>query len=307
MLAKTIEEVEERYGYGFHEVLGRTLRPTICAPEGKILIWGDLKQIEARVNPWLANSQGGDEKLDIFRSGRDLYIDAAARILKRPYESFTKESPERQKVGKVAELALGFAGGVGSLFAFGYEGTEVEAQEIVHAWREVNAWAPDFWKELEEAVKGAYWNPGEEMDAGMLTYKFLPNRFEGTMTCTLPSGRRIRYPFFRLEVDELGKQEFTYQTAKGSSVARGRLWRGILIENATQATAADLLRHAIKRLVHEGWKVVLHTHDELCIETTREMYKEAKAALTAAITDNPWWADGLPLGCDIKAGEAYGK
>ena len=47
--------------------------------------------------------------------------------------------------GKVAELALGFCGGVGALqhmaAAYGLHFTDAEARRIVDRWREANPWA----------------------------------------------------------------------------------------------------------------------------------------------------------------------
>ena len=90
-------------------------RPAIISPPGALMARGDLSQIEARVNPWLA---GAAWKIDAFNAydagtGPDLYKICAGGILGKPVEAVTKD--ERQGQGKVPELALGFGGGAGAL------------------------------------------------------------------------------------------------------------------------------------------------------------------------------------------------
>lgn len=82
-----------------------SIRSAIIAPPGCKLLIADFKQIEARVLAWLA---GQDDKLELFNQGRDLYCDQASRIY--GYE-VTKSMEERQ-VGKVADLAFGYGGGI---------------------------------------------------------------------------------------------------------------------------------------------------------------------------------------------------
>jgi DNA polymerase len=81
-------------------------RGVLTASEGRELYVGDYSAIEAMVLPWLADVE---EKLDIFRTGQDVYCHAATTIYARPITP--KNKPERA-VGKVSELALGYGGGI---------------------------------------------------------------------------------------------------------------------------------------------------------------------------------------------------
>ena len=53
------------------DTMARLLRAMIRSEKG--LYWVDWSAIEGRVAPWLANSPTADDKLDLYREGRDLY------------------------------------------------------------------------------------------------------------------------------------------------------------------------------------------------------------------------------------------
>lgn len=94
--------------------LSSCLRGIIQAPNGTKLFVADYSNIEGRVAAWL-----GDEKwkLEAFRAydagvGPDLYKVTASQILGKLVDLINKV--ERNVMGKVPELALGFGGGVGA-------------------------------------------------------------------------------------------------------------------------------------------------------------------------------------------------
>ena len=102
-------------------VIGDCVRSMIVASPGHTLIGGDFSGIEARITAWLAHEES---KLEIFRAydegrGPDPYIVAAAMILDIDAEEIVQglkdEDPkaiEQRHIGKGAELAFGFGGGV---------------------------------------------------------------------------------------------------------------------------------------------------------------------------------------------------
>ncbi len=95
-----VEEWEDKWGMSVHAGLGGTLRPTIRAPTGYVLIWGDFSQIEARMMAWLSDSEGGEERLQAFRDGRDLYSLTASQMYRVPYEDIKGKADPRRRRGR---------------------------------------------------------------------------------------------------------------------------------------------------------------------------------------------------------------
>jgi DNA polymerase bacteriophage-type len=83
--------------------LSKLLRPALIPAEGNVLVVGDWSSVEARALPWLANSRGAEKKLDIFREGKDIYVEAALAM-------GMTDSKEDRQIGKVSELSLGYGG-----------------------------------------------------------------------------------------------------------------------------------------------------------------------------------------------------
>ena len=159
------EAVQRRYDMPVHELLGRMLRPTLIAPEGRALVWGDWSAIEARVCPWLSSQASAEPLLDLFRSGEDVYLHTASQIVGRAVEP---DETETRQLGKVATLALGFGGAIGAYAAMarGYGVPPMErtkVQLIVSNWREANLWARKWWDELQWASMRAVRTPGDDV------------------------------------------------------------------------------------------------------------------------------------------------
>jgi len=290
-----------KFGKRVTDVLRGMLRPALIPAKGRQFVVADWSSIEARVNPWLSGT--GQAKLDVFESGLDPYIVNASGTFNRSYDDIKAEydrdgeSAQRQ-IGKVQELACGFAGGVGAFASmariYSVRLSEADSKRMVDAWRRNNQWAVGFWSQLEQQYTRAMRNRGQEFTAGRITYLF-----DGLhLWYSLPSGRVLCYPFARLEDDGISYAKAAWKPAQDAKEwPRARLWRGLACENVTQAVANDLLRFALRQLDD----VVLHVHDEIVVEGGSE--EEVRRVMTTP----PAWASGLPLACGIKSMPRYGK
>ena len=291
------QSIVPKFGKRVTDVLKGMLRPAIVPANGKCLVVADWSQIEARMTPWLSGR--GDDVLDVFRSGRDIYIREAAAMYKIPEDQVTSD---QRQIGKVAILACGFGGGLGAFSAmgraYGLTMTESDAQRTVDAWRRANQWAVRYWQELETGYMIAMRNKGREIVAGRVTYLFDGQH----LWYALPSGRILCYPYAKLEEDGISYAKAAWKPAVDAREwPRARLWRGLACENITQACANDVLRHALRALDN----VVLHVHDEIVIETDQP--EAVTERLRQVMCTPPPWAQGLPLDAEISTMTRYGK
>ena len=293
-----------KYGKRVTDVLKGMLRPALVPAVGKHFVVADWAAIEARANPWLSHCPAGDAKLELFRTGADVYKVNAAATFGCNVDAVNKD---QRQIGKVQELACGFAGGVGAFAAmgraYGVVLSESDSRRMVDAWRRANPWAPTYWQSLESAYLRAMRNKGHEFKAGRVTYLY-----DGVhLWYSLPSGRILCYPFAKF--DDEGNVTYAKSAWKPAADAkewpRARLWKGLACENITQAAANDLLRHSLREMEKANLNITLHVHDEIVVETDRpeEVMKEMESIMCTP----PAWAEGLPLDVEAQIMSRYGK
>jgi DNA polymerase len=294
-------QIVPEYGKRVTDVLKGMLRPALIPAPGNVLVVADWAAIEGRVNPWLSNCPAGEAKLDVFRSGLDPYKVNATTTFNVPYEAVTDA---QRQVGKVQELALGFLGGPGSFETFGrvygVRMTEGEIARAISTWRRANPWAMKHGQDLEAAYTRALRHKGHECHAGRVCYLYDGQH----LWYSLPSGRVLCYPFAKLDNDGVSYLKASWKPAADATEwPRARLWRGLAVENATQATANDILRGALRQLED----VILHIHDEIVVECPERMAEATVARMREVMCTPDDWAAGLPLGVEIKIMTRYGK
>ena len=286
------------YGNRVTDVLKGMIRPSIIPAKGNVLVVADWAGIEARCNPWLSNHPASEAKLDIFRSGGDVYVENAKSTFN------TKEVTKDQRfIGKIQELALGFSGGAGAFASmariYGLEMSEHQIKRMINGWRVANPWMMPYGQDLERAYMSAMRHKGHEFSAGRVTYLYDGNQ----MWYILPSGRVLCYPFARIEDGSVTYLKAAFKPAADAiEWPRARLWQGIAQENIAQATANDLLRHSLRQLDN----VVIHVHDEIVVECKEDADEVTKKMMSVMCTP-PVWAEGLPLDVEISTMERYGK
>ena len=287
------------FGTRVTNVLKGMIRPAIIPAKGNVLVVADWAGIEARCNPWLSNHVASEAKLDIFRSGGDVYVENAKSTFN------VKEVTKDQRfLGKIQELALGFSGGAGAFASmariYGLNMPEHQIKRMINGWRVANPWCIPYGQELERAYMSAMRHKGHEFSAGRVTYLFDGNH----LWYILPSGRILCYPFARLEDGAVTYLKAAFKPASDAEEwPRARLWQGIAQENCAQATANDLLRYSLRQLDN----VIAHIHDEIVVECKADDAEEVTKRMTSIMCSPPVWAEGLPLDVEIAAMYRYGK
>lgn len=280
------------------DVLSQLIRTAFVAREGNIFHVADYSAIEARVIAYLA---GEKWRMDVFRSGGDIYCSSASAMFRVPVVKHGVNGHLRQK-GKIAELACGYGGGVGALRAFGADKmglTEEEMQDIVTQWRAASPAIPRFWRDAESAAVRAINNPGRTTTVPCgVKYR----RDGDALRCRLPSGRILSYWDAKLDTDGsicfMGQNQTTRRWEKTGT------WGGKLVENIVQAYARDCLAVAMVRLAEEGWKICFHVHDEVIVEAPIGTSWEQVAEVMGRPID---WAPGLLLRGDGYSTPFYRK
>ncbi|WP_405328430.1 DNA polymerase [Ruminobacter sp.] len=241
------------------DTLSQLVRTAFVPPDGKLFYVADFSAIEARVIAWFAGEKWRSE---VFRKGGDIYCASASQMFKVPVEKHGVNGHLRQK-GKIAELALGYGGGVGALTAMGALEMglkEEELQPLVNAWRNANPNIVKFWWAVDKAVKEAVSERTTTKTHG-LTFSFK----SGMLFITLPSGRKLAYVKPRIGMNQFGGESITYE-----GIGATKKWERLesygpkFVENIVQATARDILCYAMKTL--RCCSIVMHIHDEVVIE-----------------------------------------
>ncbi len=291
------------FGSRVTDVLKGMIRPAIIPASGNVLVVADWAGIEARYNPWLSNHVASEAKLDIFRSGGDVYVENAKSTFN------TKEVTKDQRfIGKVQELALGYSGGAGAFASmariYGLEMPEHQIKRMINGWRIANPWMMPYGQDMERAYMSAMRHKGHEFSAGRVTYLFDGNH----LWYILPSGRVLCYPFARIDDGSVTYLKAAFKpTADAEEWPRARLWQGIAQENCAQATANDLLRHSLRVLSLEGIQIIATVHDEIIVECKKEEAEKISSRMVEVMCTAPSWCSGLPLDVEINTMERYSK
>ena len=319
------------------ELASSAIRGTIIASPYKLmgrkkLVVADLANIEGRVQAWLANEEW---KLQAFRNfdagiGPDLYKLAYSKSFGVKPEDVTKD---QRQVGKVQELALAYAGGVGAFVTFaGAYGIDLDAMAA-----KVLPLAPEL--VVEEADRFFEWTLREKRSLFNLTddafvacdtlkrvwryahpnitdywkrlqtlvkqalgtrgieYVDLGLRVKVTKTwllITLPSGRVACYPAPQIKDNAITYMGIDQFTRRWTRI---QTHGGKLFENLVQAIARDVLAHSMPLIEAAGYKIVLTVHDEIIAETPDSTEFNAEH-LSALMSTLPAWATDMPLAAE---------
>ncbi|MCL2212843.1 MAG: DNA polymerase [Oscillospiraceae bacterium] len=312
-LAKSQEIEALRLCYGsVQDTLSQLIRTAFVAGGNAILIDADFAAIEARVLAWLSGEQW---RLDVFKTHGKIYEASASQMFSVPIDKIVKGNPEyelRQK-GKVAELALGYGGSSNALTAMGALQmglTEEELPDIVSRWRNSNRRICDYWYACENAAISVV-EKGGTVGVGNVIFSREYSQCGGLdfMTIALPSGRKLFYANPILGSNSWGKAQVEYMGVDQTKKTWGRIstYGGKLVENITQAVARDCLARAIGRLENNGFRIIMHIHDEIVIEDAGFIAGYSLEKVIKIMSLPMPWGAGLPLAADGWVGKYFKK
>lgn len=191
----------------------------------------------------------------------------------------------------------GYQGGLGAWKNFGADEfmSDDEIKANIKKWRDESPMIVKFWYGLEEAAVAAIQNPGQ-------CFEFRGLKFgckDDVLYIQLLSGRKLSYhqPRLHPDVTPWGKTvlKITYMGMDSVTKQWVRLdtYGGKLCENVVQATARDILAHALLLADEAGYDPVLHIHDEMVSEVdegwgTVEEFERIMATL-------PHWCKDWPI------------
>lgn len=293
-----------------NDVFATLIRTMIIPPEHYAFAVADYSAIEARVIAWLA---GEKWRQDTFKNGGDIYCASAEQMFHVPVEKHGRNAHLRKK-GKVAELALGYQGGVNAMKRMGGEAmgmTEEEMLDIVQKWRKKSPHIVALWNRIQIAViktiesgKDSYLSIKEK------EIRFHMNFIENMefLQIYLPSGRYICYAEPKLEETERGYQ-ITYmgQNQTTHKWEQLKTYGGKLTENIVQAIARDCLALTLMRISKTGYWTVMHVHDEVIVEVPKEMANKCLEQIEGIMVEPIPWAPGLILTADGFTSNYYRK
>ena len=316
---------------------GSFLRKAIMAPKGKVLVVGDLSQIEPRVLAWLSDY---DEMLDIFRAGGDPYAAFGAQMFNLP--GMTKDShPVQRQSAKSALLGAGYGLGWASFAAqllVGFLGapplryTKADAKQLGITGRHVHSFLENK-HHMEKMFEIAHICTDEELLIHCVTAKAIIDKYrataqpvvglwnlcgeliehslyngnEYTHKCltfrkeeiVLPNGMSIIYDGLKPSKDEEGRLQWTY------GADDDKLYPGKVVNNITQGTARIVMTDGMLR-VDKRYPCKGTVHDELLALALEEHSQEALAWVLAQMTKEPKYMPGIPLAADGGVHRRYG-
>lgn len=286
------------------DTMKQLIRTSFIAPEGRTFVVCDYSAIEARVIAWLAREEWRQQA---FLNHEDIYCASASMMFGVPVVKHGENGHLRQK-GKIAELALGYQGGVGAMKKMGGDKmglTDKEMEEIVKKWRKASPAIVKLWADMERCAK---------LSAGGHLQAQIPHRNvrfydrDGNVFVQLPSGRSICYQNMRIKSSG-SRTSIKYDGISQERKTWGELdtYGGKLTENIVQAIARDCLATAMLRLEKSGYEICFHVHDEVIIETDKkdaeDVYKDVQRIMGLPIK----WAPGLVLTAEGFISDYYKK
>lgn len=320
---------------------GSFLRKSIMAPEGMVVVAGDLSQIEPRVLAWMADYE---DMLHIFRAGGDPYATFGSQMFSIP--GMTKEShPLLRQSAKSALLGagyqLGWASFAGQLLT-GFLGAppvrydKAAAKQLGVSAQDVQDFM-DRADNLEKMAAIPHTCTDQELLIHCLASKAIIEKYRAAAhpvvsfwnmlgsllesalyggreynhkdmllfrkeEIVMANGMALRYPDLQRTLDEKGRAQYSYWDGK----KRVKLYPGKICNNVTQGSARNVMGEGIVR-IEQRYPVKGTVHDEaLWLAPEPEGEESFKWGLQQ-MTVVPKWMPGIPLAADGGFARRYGE
>jgi len=290
-------------------VVGDVTRAMICAAPGHRLIAGDLSGIESRVTAWVSGQQS---KLDQWRR-----FDETQDPMLEPYyligRSLGMPEEKARAIGKIADLAFGYQGGVGAWRKLAPDdpAPDEHIKRLQYRWHAAHPHTKLFWKTINDKAVKAVRTPLRKVQSQRPEWRHVAFESDGSfLFMRLPSGRKIAYPQPYLRTDpERNTVSVVFMDTglRGWSECRNGFgaYGGLWTENVVSGIARDILADAMLRLEATGYKIVLHVHDEIVAEVPDEFGSSEE--FLRILTTPPVWATDLPLAAKVRNGPRFCK
>lgn len=291
----------------------------------------DYAAIEARIVAWLAGQEDALQQYRAYDAAEtkeekneiDPYRILASQIYGIPLIDVQK-FPHRL-VGKHAKLGCGFQMGAPKFRGTvkkqgGYDLPTGMEETAVRGYRQANKKIVQYWYAIDDACKYAILAPGEVFVVRNVCVSVRDIDGMPFMLIKLPSGRKLAYPRPALvterkqwgpHVDKGWNIEGSTEQVMngGSSVThritffghiKGKMWGrvdtygGKLVENITQAVAADIMAHGSHNVEERGFQIASIIHDQALAYYDGQDTNEYVRLLTKL----PKWANGLPVAAE---------
>lgn len=300
-IARDLVKASNRVGLGLlfgdvSDTLSQLIRTAIIAKEGYTLCVADFSAIEARVIAWLS---GETWRQKVFAEGGDIYCASASSMFGVPVVKHGVNGHLRQK-GKVAELSLGYCGGVNALKAMGALDmglSEEELPNIVGLWRQASPNIVKLWYTVEKAAVYTVTTGNPMTLEHGIAFRLEVDPFYGYryLTIELPSGRKLFYPDPHIKLNNFDREAVHFKTQLNNAWVTESTYGGKLVENITQAVARDCLALTLMRLSENGLPAIMHIHDEAVIEVPKDEADEYLDIVEKTFALPIPWAEGLVL------------
>lgn len=274
------------------------LRNSLIAPPGHKIVVADLSGIELRVNMYLWKVPYAMALFDADPEHADLYKALASEVLGVPIDGMPKMV---RQAGKAMHLGCGFSLASAKKYIAvakqmaGIKVTEEEAEMHISGYRKKHPEIVQGWRTCDNALGAIYAGAKIEVDPwGLVT-----TDKEGFV---LPSGRKIRYPHLRREVED-GRQKWLYGEGRNTSGIYG----GRADENIVQALARDILMDNALEIKKQTGHYPQHTvHDELIFVAPDSEAEALLDTVQSVMRTPPVWFPALKTWSEGDIADTYG-